>query len=262
MPQVSFGPAAMWAERVDVIGSGIGPRQFGILDSVSISFAHTVKELYGQGQYPAVVTRGQGKITGKAKLARINMRLYSDIFFGLTPSTGQLGVSQDENATVPASPTYTVTVANSATYLDDLGVWYGPGASAGDVFNRVTTPTNAGEYSVNLTTGVYTFAAPDASLPVRISYKYNVTTPGLKLSITNQAQGFTPAWKCTVYNKTSPSCPTAGTQALPIALQLNACVSTTLTFPFAQDSFSQQDFDFSAFADCSDIIGILSVLKQ
>ncbi len=262
MPQVSFGPGAMWAERVDVVGSGIGPRQFGILDSVSISFAHTVKELYGQGQYPAVVTRGQGKITGKAKLARINMRLYSDIFWGLTPSAGQLGVSQDEVATIPASPTYTITVANAANYVDDLGVWYGPGASAGDTFNRVTTPTNAGEYSVNLSTGVYTFAAPDAALPIRISYKYNIASSGLKLTITNQPQGFTPAWKCTVYNKTSPSCPTAGTQALPIALQLNACVSTTLTFPFAQDSFSQQDFDFSAFADCSDIVGILSVLKQ
>ena len=85
--QLSFGSGAVWGERTDVIGSGIGPRQFGVLQDIQIDFDWTDKELYGQLQFPVAVARGQGKITGKAKFAQILGLLYSDIFFGLTPAT-------------------------------------------------------------------------------------------------------------------------------------------------------------------------------
>ena len=56
-----------------------------------------------------------------------------------------------------------IAVANAASYADDLGVYYASGANAGNRFTRVTTPAAAGQYSVNLATGIYTFAAADAS---------------------------------------------------------------------------------------------------
>jgi hypothetical protein len=259
MTQTSFGPGVMWGERTDTTGSGIGPRQFGLMQDVDLTFTFSSKELYGQEQFPAVVARGQGKITGKAKFPRINVLVYSDLFFGLTSAAGSLGVSQYEPATIPQTPAFQVTVANAAAYNDDLGVFY---ALTGNAFNRVTTPANAGEYSVNLSTGVYTFASPDAGLAVKVSYSYNQATSGRQVQVTNQVQGTTPYWKCTIYQKVSPGSPGAGSLSLPWVWHLNACSSSSLSFPTAQDAFTMTAIDFMAFADPSGIIGVYNAVSQ
>src|SRR6202166_2834901 len=221
--QLAFGAGALWGNRTDATGSGIGPDQFGILEDVQIDFDWTTKELWGQFQFPVDIARGQGKISGKAKFARIFGAIFGDLFFGQTPATGQLTVSENEAATVPASTPYTVTVANAANYVDDLGVFYAAGASAGYRFTRVTTPSAAGQYSVNLATGIYTFAAADAANAVLISYLYNAGS-GKKLVLSNQLMGFTPTFKATFYTtKTTQSVPAA------LALVLNACTATKLS---------------------------------
>ena len=251
--QLAFGAGALWGNRTDVTGSGIGPDQFGILQDVQIDWDWTTKELWGQFQFPVDIARGQGKITGKAKFARIFGAIYGDLFFGQTPATGQLTVSENEAASVPATTPFTVTVANAASYVDDLGVFYATGASAGNRFTRVTTPSSAGQYSVNLTTGIYTFAAADATTSLLISYLYNSTT-GKKLVLTNQFMGNTPTFKATFYTaKTTQSTP-AG-----LALVLNACTATKLSLPTKIDDYEIQEFDFSALADATGTIGTLSV---
>ena len=247
--QLSFGSGAVWGERTDVTGSDIGPRQFGVLQDIQIDFDWTDKALYGQLQFPVAIARGQGKITGKAKFAQILGLLYSDIFFGLTPAVGQFAVSQLEAASVPATTPYTVTVANATDYNDDLGVVY---AASGERFNRVTTPSGAGQYSVNFTAGVYTFASADASAAVLISYTYIVTTSGSKLTITNQIMGTTPTFKATFYTNYAGN----GT-----ALRLNACMADKLSLPTKVDDWTIQELDFSAFADASGTIGYLSTVE-
>jgi hypothetical protein len=247
--QLSFGSGAVWGERTDVTGSGIGPRQFGILQDIQIEFDWTDKELYGQLQFPLAIARGQGKITGKAKFAQILGLLYSDIFFGVTAASGQFAVAQLEAATVPASPTYTVTVANAASYNDDLGVVY---AATGKRFNRVATPSSAGQYSVNFATGVYTFSAADASTGLLLSYTYNVATSGSKVAITNQLMGTTPTFKATFYSTYGGS----GT-----ALRLNACTASKLSLPTKIDDWTINELDFMAFADASGTIGYLSTVE-
>lgn len=259
MPQYSFGPAAMWGERTDTTGSGIGPRRFGVLQDVDITVTFTSKELYSQEQYPVALARGTGKVTGKAKLARINVRLYSDVFFGLTASAGKQTASQDETATIPANPPYLVTVANAATFVDDLGVMY---AATGDTFNRVTAPANPGEYTVNLTTGVYTFAAPDASLGVKISYRYSVPTSGFQVDVVNQLQGTTPYFKAVVYQKISPGAPGTSGQSLPWMFYMPACHANSMSWPTAQDNWTMNAFDFAAFADPTGEVIRLNADKQ
>src|SRR6202795_10967 len=250
--QLAFGAGALWGNRTDVTGTGIGPDQFAILQDVQLDWDWQTKELWGQFQFPLDIARGQGKITGKAKFARIFGAIYGDLFFGQTPATGQLTVSENEAATVPATTPYTVTVANAANYVDDLGVFYATGASAGNRFTRVTTPSAAGQYSVNLSTGIYTFAAADASASLLISYLYTLTT-GKKLVLTNQFMGFTPTFKATFYTtKTTQSTP-AG-----LALVLNACTASKLSLPTKIDDYEIQEFDFSAFADATGAIGTLS----
>ena len=247
--QLSFGSGAIWGERTDVIGSGIGPRQFGVLQDIQIDFDWSDKELYGQLQFPVAIARGQGKITGKAKFAQILGLLYSDIFFGVTPATGQFAVSQLEAATVPATTPYTVIPANAASYNDDLGISY---AGSGKRFNRVTTPSTAGQYSVNFATGAYIFSSADASAAILISYTYNVATSGNKLTLANQPMGITPTFKATFYTAYNGS----GT-----ALRLNACTANKLSLPTKLDTWTISELDFMAFADASGTIGYLSTVE-
>jgi len=247
--QLSFGSGAVWGERTDAIGSGIGPRQFGVLQDIQIDFDWSDKELYGQLQFPVAIARGQGKITGKAKFAQILGLLYSDMFFGVTPATGQFAVSQLEAAIVPATTPYAVTPANAASYNDDLGVSY---AANGKRFNRVTTPSVAGQYSVNFANGVYTFSSADASVAVLISYTYNIATSGNRLTLTNQAMGTTPTFKATFYSAYNGS----GT-----ALRLNACTANKLSLPTKLDTWTVSELDFTAFADATGTIGYLSTVE-
>ncbi len=250
--QLAFGAGALWGNRTDTTGSGIGPDQFAILQDVEIDWDWQTKELFGQYQFPLDIARGQGKVTGKAKFARIFGAIYGDLFFGQTAATGQLTVSENEAAAVPSTTPYTVAVANAATYSDDLGVYYASGANAGGRFTRVTTPAAAGQYSVNLATGIYTFAAADAGAAVQISYLYT-TTAGKKLVLTNQFMGYTPTFKATFYTlKTTQNVP-AG-----LSLVLNACTASKLTLPTKIDDYEIQEFDFSAFADATGTIGTLS----
>jgi hypothetical protein len=247
--QLNFGSGALWGERTDLTGSGIGPRQFGVLQDIQIDFDWTEKELYGQLQFPVAIARGQGKISGKAKFAQILGLLYSDIFFGVTAATGQFAVSESEAAIVPAVTPYSVPVANAANYNDDLGIAY---AANGQRFNRVTTPSAAGQYSVNFSTGVYTFAAADANAALLISYTYNVTTVGNKLTLTNQLMGITPIFKATFYTTYSGE---------GMALRLNACTANKLSMPTKIDDWTISELDFSAFADASGTIGYLSTIE-
>ena len=251
--QLAFGAGALWGNRTDQTGSGIGPDQFGILQDVEIDWDWQTKELYGQFQFPLDIARGQGKITGKAKFARIFGAIYGDLFFGETLASGQLTVAENEAASVPATGSYTVTVSQAANFVDDLGVWYASGANAGGRFTRVTTPAAAGQYSVNLATGIYTLSAADASAALLVSYLYNTTT-GKKLVLTNQLMGYTPTFKATFYTTKMTQGVAAG-----LALVLNACTATKLALPTKIDDYEIQEFDFSAFADPTGTIGTLSV---
>ena len=78
--QLAFGAGALWGNRTDVTASGIGPDQFGILQEVQIEWDWTTRELWGQHQFPVDIARGQGKISGKAKFARIFGAIYGDLF--------------------------------------------------------------------------------------------------------------------------------------------------------------------------------------
>ena len=248
--QLAFGAGALWGERTDLgLTSGIGPRQFGVLQDISIDFDWTAKELYGQFQFPVAIGRGQAKISGKAKYAQILGLIYSDLFFGQAAVTGQFGIAEFEADAVPATTPFQVTVANASSYNDDLGVTY---AATGIRFNRVTTPAAAGQYSVNFATGVYTFSSADAGLAVLISYTYTVTSSGQEVKITNQLMGILPTFKATFYTTY---------QGKGAALRLNACAASKLTLPTRLDDWTIEELDFIAFADASNTIGFFSTVE-
>jgi hypothetical protein len=253
--QLAFGAGALWGNRTDVTGTGIGPDQFAILQDVQIDFDWTTKELWGQFQFPVDIARGQAQTPDRPKYACILCAIYCSLFFRQTPAAVQLPVSENEAASVPATTPFTIAVANASGYADDLGVYYANGGNAGGRFTRVTTPSAAGQYSVNLATGIYTFAAADANAAVAISYLYTATS-GKKLVLTNQFMGYTPTFKATFYTTKTTQGAAAG-----LALVLNACTASKLSLPTKTDDYEIQEFDFSAFADAAGTIGTLSAAE-
>jgi hypothetical protein len=220
-------------------GTNPTPVEFGALQDVSIDVQFTNKELYGQSQFPLAVARGTGKITGKASFAQINGDLYNSVFFNQTVSAGQTKIDLNVAATVPAVTTYTVsaTPPSSGAYAKDMGVKY----QNGTPFTRVAAGSEAaGLYSVDESTGVYTFAAADASAAIYYSYEYTVSASGKTLTLTNQLQGVAPTFQArfqTTYNGKSAY------------WKLWAVVANKLSMPSKMSDWNMDQFDFDAFQD-------------
>ena len=207
MALFQFGAGTLWG-----IDSSGNPIQFGTLQEASIETSFNTKELYGSTQFPVAVARGTGKVTGKAKFAKINGEIYNSLFFGANMVTGQVLTANGESASIPASSPYTVTVTNSATFADNLGVIF---SDTGLPLTKVSSAPTTGQYSVSA--GVYTFAAADTGKGVAISYTYTNSTTGKKIEVTNQLLGTTPFFKIyftAIYNGKSvnyqlPKCTSA-----------------------------------------------------
>lgn len=113
---------------------------------------------------------------------------FSRVMGGFRERVGQVDTSNtvtvfltiDENGTIPASPgPYTITVANSTDFVEDLGVTKG-----GTPMTRVTSAPAAGQYSV--AAGVYTFNATDENDAVVIRYRYTVDPADYTVTMPNR----------------------------------------------------------------------------
>lgn len=242
--QLIFGIGALWGTRNDV--SGIGPDQFAVLQDNTVDFTFEIKELYSQLGYPIDIARAKGKITGKAKVARVFSNLYADIFFGETVATGEDNVAENELHTLA---TITATASHSTTFVADLGVYYN--AAGNFRFQYVTGAPTLGQYSTGVN-GIYTFSTGDISASISLSYVYT-DAGGKTITINNQFMGYTPTFIGTFYQQRA----TQGSSG-QLTLRLNECVSNHLTIPSKIDDYAIQDFDFSAFSSGNNVVGTIS----
>jgi hypothetical protein len=164
--QFAFGSGSMWG-----IDSGANPTpgNFGILQDVGIDFPYSNKPLFGSFQLPVAIGRGTAKPSWKAKFAQLSGRVLNSLFFGQTKATGSVLVAEDEAGTITAG---SITVANSAQFVDDLGVVY---SATGLPLVRVASAPAAGQYSVSA--GVYTFNVSENATVVKIDYTYTAAAP-------------------------------------------------------------------------------------
>jgi hypothetical protein len=223
------------------------PRDFGILQDCSIDFDAPVKELVGTYQFPVAVARGKGKIMGKAKFASIDLGVYNDLFYGGTITTGETLMAANESHAIPTTP-YQVTIAppSAGVFVADQGVF---DASLGKFMSNVTTPSAADQYSVNASTGVYTFYSADTAKTVYISYTYSVAASGRTMVMTNNLLGVQPTFSIILsqpYNSGA------------LVLKLNQCIASKMGFATKLEDFQIPDFGFSAFADAANNIGTIS----
>jgi hypothetical protein len=226
-----FGSGSMWGQTP----SGV-PVRFGTVQGISVDFATSQKELYGQNIYPEKVATASGKISGKIKAAKIDGNLWNALFFNGVSSVGSLAIADAEAHSVPASTAYTVTVTNSTKFVQDLGVRY---AATGYPLQQVASSPTVGQYTV--AAGVYTFADADASAAILIDYTYTLTT-GAQYTVSNQLQGTTPTFQL------------VGMQGLSGQydnMVLYACVSTKLSMASKMGDWNVPEIDFSAFANAA-----------
>jgi hypothetical protein len=175
-------------------GANPTPLQLGILQDVDLDFSATEKELYGQFQLPVDIARGEMKLAIKAKEASISEMLLASFFTGSTTAANYTSAAINE-ATTLSSTSY--TAVNGATYVADCGVL---NLTTGLPMTAVASAPAAGQYAVNTTTGVYTFAAGDNGAQLWISYTYGVTGAGKTMHFNNPLMGSGASYSVTLFN--------------------------------------------------------------
>jgi hypothetical protein len=230
--QFNFGTGNVYALPV----GGGAPAPFGSVNGASIDFDGDVKMLYGSNQYPDDVAVGKRKITGKATFGRIDLNVANQVFFGQTVTTGQTIGILAEAGTIAAAAPYVYDVANAATFSTDLGVRY---AATGGQLAQVASAPVVGQYTVSAS-GVYTFAAGDAGKAIYVDYTYTSATAGETIGGVNQIMGLLPTFQLDLVNLT---------KGKSLVLTLYSCVASKFSLPFKQDDYTEQEVDFSAFAN-------------
>lgn len=235
-----FGSGILQGFRTDIPNST--PVNFGLVQDVTVDWSFDLKEGYGQYQHPVVLARGKAKVTAKAKMLRASGIAIGTLFFGITPTVGQVATSFAEQQTVTAG---SATVANAATFLLDYGVVYQLG---GLPLAKVASAPAVGQYAVSAG-GVYTFNTGDNAKAVLISYGYGIAGSGQKLIITNQLMGSTPTFSANFYSTF---------QGLPVTISLPNCASSKMGFSGKLDDYTYPEMDFGIYSDPQNNIGTWS----
>lgn len=243
MGQYSFGAGDLFATPNVTNPTTI---QFRALQDFSLDFKFDKKTLHGQGQFPLAVARGKGSVEGKVKNATISSSLFASLIFNETPTAGQILIAKNEVGTIPGTP-FQITVANDSVFDADLGVI---DPDTGAEYIRVAATPAAGEYSVNESTGVYTFNTADTTKSVRISYSYTAASGGKKMTWTNQLMGTAPRFKTTFSQEF---------EGKLVTVVLFSCQFDDFSYQTKNDDFVIPEMGFSAFTNAADELGTISI---
>jgi hypothetical protein len=215
------------------------PRIPATIQDFNFDNTGTMKELRGQSQYPDDVAVSDKKATWKLGSGRFDIDLFNNLFAGETASTGGENIQIQEAHNVPASSTYTITVTHSANYETDMGVTY---SATGQPLVRVNSVSAAGQYSVNQTSGIYTFYLGDAGVAMLISYAYTITTGNI-VTVNNHVQGWAPTFE--IYVATSYQELTSGVSNY---LHIFNARCTKFGFPLKRSDYLVTDLEGECFA--------------
>lgn len=249
---INFGSGKLIAVPTNLAdGTAIAnptPVILGTMQDVSLDLSTEIKTLYGSKRYPIAVGQGKGKTEIKAKYAEIDGGIMGSLFFGKASTAGIKAAVFDFAATIPGTP-FAVTIAppSSGTFVADLGVMFSVSGVQLTRVDAAATPTT-GQYKVVVATGVYTFAAADTALAVKISYEYSAAAGGQVWTMTNETMGYTPSFTLLLQN---------GYDGKNMVCKLNRCVSGKLSVPLKSDDFAIYDFEAEAFADTAGNLGYI-----
>jgi hypothetical protein len=252
MTQFVFGSGTLIMKRTDVTGTP--PALIGTLQDISLDFERKLETLVGQFNVAVAIAGGEFKITGKAKYARLQATQLTNLYLGpnatqTSPAMLQM-TATGETDTVASGA---ITVANGATFVEDLGVFSTTGVqltpvTSGPVAGVSYVPGVAG-------TGTYDFATGDNGTSYLIFYSYT-TASGNKIALSNALMGPVATFEVNLKQSFNYFGATKD-----LIIKLNACASDKLSLPFSNSKFAIAEFDFQAFADASNNIGTISLTE-
>ena len=242
---IVFGPGVITVTPNNVVNPT--PVNVGLAQSISYDESSTNKPLYGQNRRAIAMGAGTIKASGKIVAARFSAVALGAMLFGVFPTVGQTTTAVAEAKTIPAVTTFTLTVTN-AVGVSDEGVMYASGVNAGVAFKRVASAPTIGQYSMVEATGVYTFAAADASAPVWITYNYTVAAASYSLAINNPLLGPTVTFglNIAVYDPTNNKIGT---------WQINNAVISKFALATKLEDFAMPEYDYDAYANAAGAFG-------
>jgi len=238
MSFAAFGPGIVLVTRTDLAT----PAAFniGYAQEFQLNVAATNKQLFGQNSYPLAVGRGTVKLTGKIKAAQISGLALNAAFFGSSFTAGRDTYYFNEAHTV-ASTTQVVT--NTTGGIVDLGLTY---VSSGIPLQRVASGSEAaGKYSVNQSTGTYTFAVAD-EVAINFNYSnFSSGSSGQQMNLINTPIGSAPTFQLDYW--TSLNQP----GAKPFAVRAFSCVGSKIALASKLEDFIMPELDFDVFANAA-----------
>lgn len=243
MSNIQFGTGVLFGKpSAGNLPSLPTPYKFGILQECNVDFKGDLKKLFGQYQFPVATARGKLECNIKGKLAVFDVTMLNNLYFAQTQTQGVNNIVDGEDHTVNTA----AATVNNTPIVEDWGVIY---KTTGQQF---TYQPNAaalvvGEYSVNLTSGLYSFTSGDNNQKVKISYTY-ATNTGSTIALENQLMGYAPELTMFLYNRFRNKY---------LAVELNDVTLGTISIPTKLEDFWIMDFDGAANADASNTLGNL-----
>lgn len=218
------------------------PTFLPVIQDFSCDMTGTIKELMGQYKFPVDVAPVDMKCTGKFSLGSIELQMENNMIWADTFTTGVLALppaAAGDSQAIGA----TVTATHHTAPFTDLGVTFN-----GIVMTKVPSAPGVGQYSVVLTTGVYSFNAADVTTSGNVDLYYGYTsTTGNTLSIHNQLIGYGPVVELYVAESYQP-----GVGGVVGGIYLPQVRITSVKTPLKRDDYTKIEYDFSFFARPSD----------
>ena len=242
--------SGVFANYSDTVGDVIPPASVGGITGISIVAGGTA---YNTGDIvqvstgtstikgQAVVTASAGVVTG---LQIINSGAYTvaPTASGATTAVTGSGSGLTVTCTCTASgviayPNSLGITGNGATFVADLGCIY---VATGMPLKRVAAAPATGQYAVNVSTGVYTFASADAGLSVLVNFQYTNTASAnqQKMTVNNLPMGYAPTCK---FDLSVTYLGKITTFSFPMA------IPQKMALAFKNEDFAIPEFDLQAF---------------
>jgi len=248
-----FGSGVVWCTpQTGNLATNPTPVELGTIESASVDFTGTLKELIGFLQFPDDVAVGEKKVSGKITMGRIDAFTFNQVFFADTTSTPQTNDQYNESRTVAAGAA-TVVPPGSGTFVGDLGVIYASGANAGKRFTKVASAPAVGQYT-NSGTTAYGFNTGDNASVVLISYQYTIAATGTSYQINNQIMGYGPVISLDFLWGYQGGYQGA---ANALGIHLYAARISKLNLAAKNTDYVKPEFDYSAFANASGQVGYI-----
>lgn len=209
--------------------------------SLDLSFSGDVATVFGNQSF-AKATAGTTKtVTGTITLGEFQPEFVSRYLMGATKTVGRHKQVEDIVVLASAGEPATVTYV-AEDFNRDLGVV----SRLGVKFTRVESSPAIYEYSLDETTGTYTFNTAQANLEVSIRYAQFLENDGSRFVIKNTLMGSTPAFRLETVGMF---------QGKGYGIILYNCVATSYSQSNTNDGFALPTFEFSASVDENDELG-------